>query len=108
MFAKEFFSIVEKCVDAECTVVKIKIDGSPEMKLRHCRDGYDYVSIPEELLLFRDLYPLLETYMYARFVSNDVIELLDSNNREQYQLLIQDVSQDGNDVVIVVGFVGTE
>ena len=108
MFAKEFFSIVEKCVNAGCSSVKIKIDGSPEMKLRHCRDGYDYVTIPEELLFFRDLYPLLETYMYARFVSADVIELLDSNNREQYQLVIQDVSQDGDDVVIVVRFVGTE
>ena len=108
MFAKEFFSIVEKCVNAGCSAVKIKIDGSREMKLRHCRDGYDYVSVPEELLFFRDLYPLLETYMYARFVAEDMIELLDSNNREPYELVIENVSQDGDAVVIRARFVGTE
>lgn len=108
MFAKDFFAKVEKYCNAGCSGVKINVEGTPMAKLRHFRDVNGYATVPEELLLFRDLYPLLETYMYARFVTNDIIELVDNNKREPHLLVIEDVSQSGNDVVITVRFVGTE
>lgn len=110
MLAKEFFSKVEQCVNAGCSAVKINVAGTQVAKLRHYRDGYKdgYISVPEELLFFRDLYPLLETYMYARFVTPEEIELVDGNQREHFQLMIENVSQDGDDVVISARFVGTE
>ena len=103
MLAKEFFSKVEQCVNAGCSTVKIYVDGRQVKMLRHYKDGY--ISVPEELLFSRDIHHFLETYMYARFVTPDEIELVDSNQREQYQLVIQDVSQDGEDVVISARFV---
>ena len=108
MFAKEFFSKVEQCLNAGCSAVKIRIEGSPTMRLRHYKDGHGCISVPEELLFFRDLYPLLETYMYARFVTPDEIELVDSSQRELHQLVIENVSQDGEAVAISARFVGTE
>ena len=102
MFAKDFFAKVEKYCNAGCSGVKINVAGTPMAKLRHSRDVNGYANVPEELLLFVDLYPVLETYMYARFVANDVIELVDSNNREPYDLVIEDVSQDGDDVVKII------
>ena len=108
MLAKDFFLKVEKLRDAGCSSVKINIDGSPAMKLRHYRDPCAYASSPEELLLFGDLYPNPETYMYAQLGNQGVIELVDSNDREQHRLAIEDVSQAGDDIVITVRFVGTE
>ncbi len=106
MFAKEFFLNVEQCLKAGCSAIRIKVEGTSIARLRHYRDGY--ISVPEELLLFRDLYPLLETYVYARFVTPNVMEIVDSNKRELHDLVIEDVSQDGDDAVISARFVGTE
>lgn len=108
MLAKDFFVKVEKYCNAGCSGVKINVDGAPMAKLRHFRDVNGYATVPEELLLFRDLYPLLETYMYASFEEPDTIRLEDRNERGQHQLIIEDVSQDGHDVVIRARFVGTE
>ena len=108
MLAKNFFSKVEELRDAGCSSVKINIEGSPALKLRHYRDPCAYATSPEELLLFGDLYPNPGTYMYAQLDNQGVIELVDSNDREQHQLAIEDVSQAGDDVVITVRFVGTE
>ena len=46
--------------------------------------------------------------MYSLFVSAEEIELVDGNQREHFQLMIENVSQDGDDVVISARFVGTE
>ena len=106
MLAKEFFSKVEQCVNAGCTTVKINVEGRQVKQLRHYKEGY--INVPEELLFSRDIHHFLETYMYARYVTPDEIEIVDSNQRELHQLVIENVSQDGDDVVISARFVGTE
>ena len=104
MFAHEFFSDVDKCRNSGCSTVVLNAAGAKISRLRY-HDSV--ISTPEELLILKSVYQTHE-YMYARFKNVGEIEIVDSNDREPWDLRIEMVSQCGTKIVIDADFVGTD
>ena len=103
MVAQEFFSYIKTYGNSEGLTVKMDV-GTPIARLRY--KGV-IIDEPAKLLILEDLYPPQE-YMYTRFISDNEMEIVDSNAREPEDLRIEMVSRCDDAIVITARFVGTE